>query len=407
MLVSVFLLGNREILNFNTTPGYLFALVLIPLWIVEFRRYRYGTGFVVLSILCLCNGLWLGSYATVDHVVSRATLIGAIALFIGYLLIVMVLLWARRIFPSWVLGLVFGLGMLTSISTKGLAAENFWKFALATPLTIIALALAAGIRAKYGKLGQFVELGVLGTMALMALLFDSRSMFGTLLVVIVLALWQLLPKGKSLRNSLLRSAVTLSLVITAIYNIGTSMALEGLLGQAAQQRSEMQLAMSGSLILGGRPEMMATFSLFAYRPMGYGMGVVPELSDIMVAKEGMASIGYNPDNGYVERFMFGHQFELHSLAADLWVTLGFAGLILAFLLGMACVLWILQNVVSRTATALVIFLAIYTLWNLLFSPFYSALPTLGLAVGLIFNLRKQENQVQGRIASTSWANDAP
>lgn len=396
MLLCVLLLGNREVLNFNTTPGYLFALLLLPLWIVEFRRYAFGPGFVALSVLCLANGMWLGTYARMDHSVSRSTLLGAIALFVGFVLIVMVLLWARRIFPIWILGLVYGVGMLSSISTKGLAADNFWKFALATPLTIIGLSLAAGLRGKYGKAGQMVELAVLGAMALLALLFDSRSMFGTLLIVIVLSLWQLLPRGRSLRNSLMRSAVSLSLVITTIYNVGTSMALEGLLGQAAQERSEMQLAMSGSLILGGRPEMMATFALFAERPMGFGLGVVPELPDIMIAKEGMASIGYNPDNGYVERFMFGHQFELHSLAADLWVTMGFAGLVLAAALGVACVLWILRHVVARTASALIVFLAVYTLWNLLFSPFYSALPTLGLAVGLMFSTRLHEHKSEAK-----------
>ena len=387
MLLSVLLLGNREILDYNATIGYVFAAALLPLWIMEFRRYRAGNWFAAGAVVCVISGLWLAAFSSQSHDVVASTLLGALALFLGFVFTVMVLLWARRIFPGWVLGLVYGLGMLSSISTGGLAAGNFWKYALATPLTVIGLSLAAGILARSKVAGRMADLLMLAAFAAMALLNDSRSMFGTLLIVAALVGWQVLPRGRSVRNSMVRSFAALGLVIVALYNVGTSMALEGMLGEAAAERSAMQLQMSGSLLLGGRPELMATLSLMANQPMGYGLGVTPQLSDIMVAKEGMASIGYNPDNGYVERFMFGHQFELHSTAADLWVTMGIPGLVFALALGAGCVLWILHAVAARQASALVLFLAVYSLWNLMFSPFYSAVPTLGLAVGLMFSLR--------------------
>lgn len=397
MLLAVLLLGNREILNYNTTVGYLFGLVLAPLWLAEFRRYKFGRAMICCAVLCLISGLWLSWYTAGEHTVVRSTFLGAVGLFLGLFVTVMVLLWARRIFPIWVLGFVYGVGMLSSISSSGLAQENLWKYALAMPLTLISLSLAAGIRARYQQSGLAAEVLVLGTLATLALVHDGRSMFGTLLVVTALVGWQLLPEGRNLREAMLRSVVSLGLLIVGIYQMGTAMALDGLLGQAAQERSVMQLEMSGSLLVGGRPEMLASLYLMANRPMGYGLGIQPELSDIRVAKEGMASIGYNPDNGYVERFMFGSQFELHSTAADLWVTMGLPGLLVALIIAVACVLWILHGVASRSGSALVLFLAVYTLWNLAFSPLYSALPTLGLTLGLMFSLRSSPNSRSGMV----------
>ena len=41
--------------------------------------------------------------------------------------------------------------------------------------------------------------------------------------------------------------------------------------------------------------------------------------------QGMASLNYNPDNGYVRNYMFGHGFELHSGLVDAWIALSLPG----------------------------------------------------------------------------------
>lgn len=407
MLLAVFLLGNREILNYNTTIGYLFGLLLLPLWIAEFRRYRYGWLGIWITTACLVNGLWLSWYSSQTHVFLPSTFLGALGLFVGFIVTVMVLLWSRKLIPIPVLGLVYGLGMLTSLSSRGAAQDNFWKFSLAVPVTIIGLSLALSLRRRNATAARVSEAVVLLLLAVLSLLNDSRSMFGTLAVVLALVLWQLFPSGRSVRLAMVRSILTFGVLIVGVYNVGSALALEGLLGQAAQERSAMQIAMSGSLILGGRPEMMASFALIGNRPEGYGFGIVPQLSDIRVAKEGMATIGYNPDNGYVENYMFGNQFELHSTAADLWATMGLAGLILALILGIACILWVLHGISTREASALVLFLSIYTLWNLAFSPLYSALPTLGLAVGFMFRQRQKQRDVEIRAVDQARAETCP
>jgi len=120
-----------------------------------------------------------------------------------------------------------------------------------------------------------------------------------------------------------------------------------------------------------------------HRWWGFGSGVLPTTGDLAVAKSGLRSIGYDPDNGYVENYMFGGGFELHSAIGDLWAAFGAAGILLAVTL-IVLILKNLGSAISRhTASALIIFLALKALWNFAFSPLYSTLPLLMLLLALM------------------------
>ena len=55
-----------------------------------------------------------------------------------------------------------------------------------------------------------------------------------------------------------------------------------------------------------------------------------------MAKRGMAALGYDPENGYVENFMFGGRIELHSGVMDMWAAASIpGGLLLLLIAGMA------------------------------------------------------------------------
>jgi hypothetical protein len=158
----------------------------------------------------------------------------------------------------------------------------------------------------------------------------------------------------------------------SVFQLGQALILDGYLGAETQARSIEQLRTSGSLVLGGRPELAATFALMRDHPWGFGVGSVPTAADVQVAKEGMASIGYQPDNGYVERFMFGGHFELHSVV-------GLA--LVAVLLGVL-VVGVVRQLAHGTASAILIFAAAQSVWNIFFAPFYSSVPFLVIAVAL-------------------------
>ena len=90
----------------------------------------------------------------------------------------------------------------------------------------------------------------------------------------------------------------------AVYYLGTTLLVDGYLGEAAQAKSVAQIDAAGSLIAGGRPELAATLALLGADFRGFGLGAIANYHDVLVAKTGMASINYDPNNGYVERYLF-------------------------------------------------------------------------------------------------------
>ena len=254
-------------------------------------------------------------------------------------------------------------------------------------MLLLCLAWLAGARGS--RTARWPELLALLVLALYSALHDSRSLFAMLALTAVLVLWQKLPPGHSRRKALATTVLAGTASLIVIYELGSNLLVGGFLGAAAQQRSIAQIDSAGFLLLGGRPELAATAALFRWHPFGFGVGIVPSLEDIAVAKTGMLAINYEPNNGYVERYMFGSQFELHSVAGDLWVYFGLAGVLLAGLMAWLLLRWCLTSIVARSGSAVVLFLAIMTLWDIVFSPLYSSVTVMGLALGLTGVLRSK------------------
>jgi hypothetical protein len=178
-----------------------------------------------------------------------------------------------------------------------------------------------------------------------------------------------------------------AVLVFGIYQVGQGLILDGYLGESAQARSQVQIEATGNILLGSRPEMGATAALFLERPWGFGAGTLAGVTDVGVAKQGMAALGYDPDNGYVERYMFGQGFVLHSVLGDTWAAFGLAGIALV-----VAVLWwsvgsLVTLVQARVASALVLFLGVRLLWNTFFSPLYSSTPLIALTLGLLLQER--------------------
>jgi hypothetical protein len=391
--VAVFvlvLLGARQQLSHTVTLGYAAAVVIAPLWLGALGKFRGAAGFFLLGIACCLSGFWLSELNASDHQVDQTTAINNATVLLGFFLTVGVVLWARQVMPVWLVGLSYGLGLLLGVSRSGAAAENIWKFGYALPVIIISLSIAywAG---RWGRRRQgLAEALVLSALAVVCALNDSRSMFGMLATVLILVLWQLVPRGKSRRRSVVKTVLALACLAVTMYDVLTSLLVEGYLGASAQARSVEQINMTGSLILGGRPEMAATRALFVHDPLGFGLGIIPSLTDIAVAKTGMSAINYQPDNGYVERYMFGSQFEVHSVSGDLWALFGIPALVLAAVVATWAIRTVVVGITHGEVVALPLFLSVITLWNLFFSPLLTSVPTMGLCVGLILLAKSQQ-----------------
>ncbi|MDQ0078997.1 hypothetical protein [Arthrobacter oryzae] len=388
---TVMLLGLRINIGQGMTPGYLLAFALIPLWLPALGKFRWATPLTVAGILAILSGAWLTAFASIDHDISTKNLVSDSLMVLGIMAGVGVILWARQFMPIHILGLLFSLGLLATIFAGELRfSANPWKYAYSVPVTIIVLSL---VRFMKNRFMEILALLILGTVSA---LNDSRSFFAIIALTAILLVWQYLPASR--RNGVYKTLLAFGAIAVITYNAGATLVVDGYLGAGAQARSVEQIQTSGSLLVGGRPELTAALALLQDRPYGFGTGVLASPADVLTAKAGMVAINYEPNNGYVEKYMFGERIELHSVLGDLWAPFGIPGLIAGLAILVLLLRVIATLVAHRTGSGLELFLVILTLWNLLFSPLYSSAPTLLLTLGLVL-LSKPGAEARGNLGA--------
>jgi hypothetical protein len=377
--ITLVTLGAQRTLTLGATLGVAVSLLFAPMWLRVLLRFHWARLYLAVGGLAVAWGLVLNRLAVADHVTLRHSYYATTFLLLEVVCGVGVVLWAATLMSVRALGCCFALGLVVNaiLSPGPLAASNPLKYAWMIPLATLVFSLVDNRRALRLQLLAVLALGALAITA------DLRSFVGTALITVVLIAWQLRPRVQGIRSSWAWTLAFLLALGFAIYNLVTVLLINGYLGSDAQMRSIRQVEESGSLLLGGRPELSATWTLLRHFPGGFGPGVVANLHEVNVAKTGMASINYDPDNGYVDRFMFGSAVELHSTFGDLWAAFGYAGILLCLMITLLVLGTVAKLVAARRATALVLFFSTWTMWNLLFSPLLSAAPTLLFTVGLL------------------------
>lgn len=359
------------------TTAIVVPLVLVPVWWSATRRFVGARALLALAAVAVVSGVWLAAWASTTHEVNPSTFRAALLLLVGGFAGIGMLLWARTVLPLRTVALAAAGGIVARLALVPPNPVNPWKHGISYAVVVLVLALL--VRRRPGVL----EVGVLLVLAVVSALNDSRSAFATLLLTALLVAWQLRPTTWGRRGSAIATICLFAGVAACVYQAGQALILEGALGQATAERSRAQIEASGSLILGGRPEWGASTALVAHRPTGFGLGVVANLQDILVAKAGMARLQYDPNNGYVENYMFGREIKLHALVADLWSQLGIPGALLAAVL-LVVTVWSLASLVARRrAPGLTIYLTCLLLWNFAFGPVLSSMPSLVLGLGLL------------------------
>lgn len=371
-----FVLGLNVPLPYGFPVGFVLAGALLPVTITTWRRYAGIRVIALVAALAAVSGAFLTWVAASTGSTDTSMFVAETARVLLLGLGTMALLWARAVAGSRVLGLVYGLGLLFNrlLAITPANPENPWKFGYSVPVILILLCLPM----IYGR--RTAEFVTLTGLAAVSVLNDSRSAAAMLLIAAAVVL-TVRPSDRAPRSPV-KVAAGIGLLSVAGFYLVQAAILEGVLGEAAQERTVQQIQTSGNVLLGGRPEAGATVALFADRPWGHGAGTLASPTDILVAKGGMSALGYQPDNGYVERYMFGNGFEVHSLVGDLWVRFGLLGILLAvtvlFLVGRGAI----GALSSHAATGVLLFLTIRTAWDFAFSPFLTVMNTLMLAIAL-------------------------
>jgi len=371
------LLGMQRGLYLTLTLGALASLALAPVWLRTLGRFRGAWPFTIVVLVAAGGGAFLTVLAEVDHETSDRRMLAAVLLLVNVVLTIGGLLWARTLLGSPMTAAFYGVGMLAVATDGARASENIWRFGFSVPVTVVVLALAWRSGRRWLEVVAALTLGVVSALS------GGRSTFAMLLVTAVLVTWSALPKPASRAASRLRVVLLSAALVAAVYQVGQGLILDGYLGEGTQERTAAQINQSGSVLLGARPEMGATIALVPTRPFGFGGGTQPSTEDLLVAKAGMTHLGYDPNNGYVERYMFGSGIELHSVLADLWAAYGLPGVLAA-----AMVLWfairhLTDAIARRTAAGLLVYLCVRTIWDLGFSPLFSSVTLLSLTVALV------------------------
>lgn len=386
-LAVVAVIAMRVDLFLDIPLGTVVAAAVAPLWIMVAWRFRPFRWLAALGFIAAVGGVLLTHLNPADGVVSGRDMVTRTSVVLGVVIATGALIWCAEIVSTSAMAFAFGTGMLLGIPFNSSGLDNAWRFTYSIPVAIFVLAVV-------GRLGKlWLQLAVLAVLAAVGLLNDSRSNSSMLLLVGVLLLAQVLARRSSRRARMVGAVVLGVAGSLTVYSVVTSAILEGAFGEATQQRTQEQIDRAGSVLLGGRPEISASAALIQEHPWGIGSGIGLTYNDIMVAKEAMWAIGYDPNNGYVERFMFGGSAEVHSVLGDFWLWFGLPGAIfILFILGS-----VLRGVVSdfamRALTPLFAFVAIRLLWDMPFSPAASAARLLPLTIAFAFIGYRARRQV--------------
>jgi hypothetical protein len=377
--------GVHYRLSPDVSPGLLLAIAFLPVTYGMRRRYQGTSALTLLVLLAAASGLVLTWVAATDGYVdhSRAIVQTARVLELGFG--TLALLWARAVVGPRVTVLAYTLGLFMGLGVVGLDPDNYWKFSLSVPVTLLVLALPNVFGRPRAEIAALVGLGAVSA------LNDSRSATALMLIAATLLITQVTRDARgsrTLKAPVRGASVLLRLVLVAVggFYLTQSLILDGTLGEAAKQRTVEQIQTSGSVLLGGRPELGASAALILHQPWGYGAGALATGNDVLIAKTGMADIGYDPNNGYVEKYMFGLGFEVHSMLGDMWVLYGIAGMLLALLVVALTLTGIARALQRNAASGAMLFLAVYALWDFAFSPFPSAMANLMLELALVLPL---------------------
>ncbi|WP_243231857.1 hypothetical protein [Microbacterium sp. CIAB417] len=375
-LVVTFLIGMRIDVDYGLTIGGVAAVALAPVWFGTLLRSAWSRALVALALTAALAGVLLTTLNAADHSAVTANLIERSIEVVQLGVLVAFLVWAYRVTSVARVCVAFASGLAAAIPLHFSADPNVWRFTLSIPLGVLVLAICSLTDRLIVTLTAVVALAAVG------LVNDSRSNSAFLLLTGVVILWQRLSVAGSRRArgwggilSLLAAGLALALLLQGAI-------LEGYFGEVTRTRTAEQIERGGSVIVGGRPEIAASLALISRYPWGLGSGLRANYDDVLAAKTAMSEIGYDPDNGYVERFMFGAGIELHSVIGDLWIWFGLVGVALVALVLVLLILATKRGYAAGALTPLLVYLILRALWDLPFSPFDSAMRLWPLTLAL-------------------------
>ena len=369
------------------------ALASLPITWSAVRTSRRFALLLILALLATAAGWALSLAAYEDFTIIAANQRTQLLLAASLPASVAAFVWGRERLGLEGAVIAFGTGAILGNLHLLQTSDNPWKLDLGAAVSVVVLAMSQ----RFGRGGQLVAALALGGIYLV---HDSRGATGMFVLIITLLVWQII--SSSLSTTVLspgRLRVRHILLLPGLAGVAilgvVAAAIAGYLGPDVQERTTTQLHGS-NLLIAARPELGASWALLTHRPWGYGAGLQPRYEDVRTAMQGMASVNYNPNNGYVHNYMFGHGFELHSGLADIWIALSLPGaalLLFVVWLGLRA-LW--ENLGTAHLRSWLLFAVLLMVMNAAIGPLLVLPPYLTIAAGTALCLQQSPDQASGQ-----------
>jgi len=360
--------------------GFVLAVVLSPTIVPAVVRMVHGRALTKSVLLVVLTAPFvILATLSIDHSrsFSSTTAMASAALFLGLVCQVFAVAWACSVLGVVRVALLYSAGAIFNAAVQPeLWSDNPWKYAFAWSVPVLVIA-------TFSKFPRSLQPVVIALAALYALTHESRNSAAALiLTLLATAATYIFVSRKTERRRGLFILGVLACGTLAIVTVVTQLALSGALGQEVQ-RLQIRQSSSNTLIA-GRDEYLATFALMGHSPIGLGPGVMPSADDILVGKVGLSVTGGDTSGSYIDGYVFHDGFNVHSVAGDLWVQFGIAGLLFAGVMMTTLARASLLNHESAATgvTALCAFLFFQGVWDLLFSPLNGNFRSVGFAAGV-------------------------
>lgn len=358
------------------------AIVLFPIMLMvvpnKKRLIKPMLPLLFLSLVWLAGAIltdiWVGS-APEDLARGWAK----ISLFIVHASVLFLLARGNiRILAIYLIGLGLADVVSATLSPNQLQQIQPWKFGLGRGCLMISVGLVVFLGSKTSLL-RWLPLALVGIIALISLFLNARSLFGVALLSILYALGAALLVSRPAFQRVLNPksfflVILLGLLLGQIFISGYGkLAQQGVFGDEARSKYEMQTADNMSLLQGGRPESIVSVQAIKDSPIiGHGSWArdmyYTDMYFYELKQRGLvADAQFYNFNKSQDGLIPSHS---HLLGA--WVETGILGVaiwIYALILAFKSLYAVLK--LGALPGMLVTAIAFSVFWDVLFSPFAS------------------------------------
>lgn len=267
----------------------------------------------------------------------------------------------------------------TVLVPNAVSSTNLWKYGVGFGAAIVLLALTATTRRTS------IDLSAMAMLAIISLATGTRGLTGSLVIASVLVISRGVARQRSLMVRIAATMVIAVPAVTVALTLGGSL-VNSPLANSARDKFVQQAAINSNPIFAGRTEPPISIAAVMTHPV-IGAGANPEPTSEIISRALQVAdfLGYKNPTELVPWWTQDNKIYTHSLVMEYWVVGGvLAALPFIAALGIFIVGLVRSLRIRKNIPAVVFFLAVQSLSNILFAPeTWGTTALVGLSVGMM------------------------